>query len=255
MRNLLKSQLKNGDVTFGVTIGVSSPEVPYALGDVGLDWVNFDLQHTVLDTQTVAGQIQAMSYSNTVPLVRVPSNEPSMINKVLDVGARAVIVPLVDTRKDAEAAVSAAKYSGSRSWAGRAALRDPDYAATADAEIMVIPQIETKLALENIDEIVTVEGISAVFCGPYDLSIALGSFRQFNSEVFQKALELIVSTCEKHNVAPGLLAPIGPVKETVQKGFKLVCIGGDLSLLTERVKDELKLARATAGSRVSGQCQ
>lgn len=248
MRNLLKSQLKNGQVTFGVTLGISSPEVPYALGDLDLDWMNFDLQHSVLDAQTVAGMIQAMSYSKTVPIVRVLSNEPSLINQVLDIGAQAVIVPLVNTREQAEVAVRAAKYSGSRSWGGRASLKDPDYAETADAEVMVIPQIETKLALQNIDDIVTTDGIDAVFCGPYDLSMSLGTFRQFNNPAFQKAIELIVSTCENHSVAPGLLAPIGPVDQSVQKGFKLICIGVDLSLLTQRVRDELRAARAGAGS-------
>jgi 4-hydroxy-2-oxoheptanedioate aldolase len=249
MKNQLKSQLKNGQVTFGVTLGISSPEVPYALGNVGLDWVNFDIQHSVLDTQTVAGLIQAMSYSATIPMVRVQSNEPSLINKVLDIGAKAVIVPLVNTGKEAEMAVRAARYSGSRSWGGRASLRDPEYAETADAEVMVIPQIETRLALQNIDEIVTTEGISAVFCGPYDLSIALDSFRDFNTPVFQKAVELIVSSCEKHGVAPGLLAPIGPVEQAVAKGFKLICIGVDLTFLTQGVRDELRKARTSASSQ------
>ena len=98
MRNRLKSQLKNGQVTFGVTLGISSPEVPYALGDLGLDWLNFDIQHSVLDTQTVAGMIQALGSTETVPIVRVVSNDLGRINKALDVGAQAVIVPLVNTR-------------------------------------------------------------------------------------------------------------------------------------------------------------
>ena len=248
MKNALKSQLKNKQITFGVTVGISSPEVPYALGTLGLDWISFDIQHSVLDPQTVASLIQAMSYSDTVPIVRVLSSEPSLINQVLDIGAQAVVVPLVNTREQAEMAVRAARYSGSRSWGGRASLRDPDYADTADAEVMVIPQIETKLALTNIEEIVSTDGVSAVFCGPYDLSISLGTFRRFDSPQFQKATDLIVSTCEDHGVAPGLLAPIGPVEQTVQKGFRLICLGIDLSFLTQKVRDELKTARACVGS-------
>src|SRR5208337_893313 len=109
--------------------------------------------------------------------------------------------------------------------------RDPEYATTADSEIMVIPQIETELALKNIEEIVTVDGIDAVFCGPSDLSMSLGVFSKFDSPVFQKAVELIVSTCEAHDVAPGMLAPAGPVEKNIQLGFKLISLGGDLSLL------------------------
>lgn len=109
MHNILKAQLKLGPIAFGVTLGIGSPEVPYALGDVGLDWMAFDMQHTVLDKQTVAGMITAMSYSKTVPVVRVQSNDPSLINMALDIGAQAVIIPLVNTRDDAERAVRASK--------------------------------------------------------------------------------------------------------------------------------------------------
>jgi len=245
MRNTLRSQLKDGKTTFGVTITIGSPEVPYALGDLGLDWVNFDTQHSVLDSRTVAEMIQAMSYSKTVPIVRVLSNDPGLINKALDFGAHAVIVPMVNTRSDAEKAVRSAKYKspGSRSWGGRASLRDPDYTETADDEIMVIPQIETGLSVQNVEEIVTTDGIDAVFIGPFDLSLSLGVFRQFESSTFRRAIELIVSVCEAQGIAPGLLAPIGPPQRSVQQGFKLISLGVDLTLLTQGIGDVLKTLR------------
>lgn len=218
----------------------------YALGDVGLDWINFDMQHTTLDIETVAAMIQAMSYSKTAPIVRVPSNDPAIINKALDFGAQGVIVPLVNSRQDAEEAVRSSKYApkGARSWGQRAALRDPEYAATANVEVMVIPQIETELAVKNLEEIVSTDGIEAVFCGPYDLSMSLGVFRQFDSPEFLKATESIVSICEAHKVAPGLLASIGPVEKTVQQGFRLISLGGDLPLLTSSAKKALEDARS-----------
>ena len=184
------------------------------MGDVGLDWILFDLQHGVLDIQIATTMIQAMSYSRSVPIVRVPSNDLGIINKVLDVGAQAIVVPLVNSREDAEKAVHSSMYppKGIRSWGQRASVRDPEYAGTANEEIMVIPQIETELALRNLEPIVSTEGVDAVFCGPYDLSMSLGVFRQFDSPKFAKALDSIVSTCEAHDVAPGILAPIGPVE-------------------------------------------
>jgi len=234
---------------FGVIVGIGSPEVPYALGDLGLDWIAFDTQHTVIDTQTIPVMIQAMSYSKTVPIVRVLSNNLGLINKALDVGAQAVIVPLVNTREEAEKAVRSARYAppGLRSWGGRASLRDADYATTADAEIMIIPQIETELALKNIEEIVSTDGIEAVFCGPFDLSMSLHIFRKFDNPAFQKAVELIVSTCEDHGVAPGLLAPIGSVDVAVKYGFKMISLGGDLPILTESIASMLKTARKING--------
>lgn len=246
MRNALKSQLRRGEVTFGTTLGIGNPEVSEALGNVGLDWINFDMQHTSLDTETVQAMIQSMSYSQSVPIVRVVSNDLGLINRALDIGAQAVIVPLVNSRDDAQRAVRAAKYppDGARSWGPRRpALRDPDYAETANAEVMVIPQVETKLALSNLEDIVTTDGIDAVFIGPMDLSLALGVFRQFDSAKFLKAAENVVSTCRAHNVSAGLLAPTGPVERSIQQGFKLLSLGGDLGLLTENVSRVLRNAR------------
>ena len=245
MQNALKSQLKSGKTTFGVTITIGSSEVPYALGNLGLDWVNFDGQHSVLNNSTISEMIQALGYSKTVSMVRVLSNDSGQISKALDMGAQAVIVPLVNTRTEAEKAVLSAKYNppGARSFGSRVSLRDPDYTATADNEVMVIPQIETSLALQNVEEIVTTDGVDAVFCGPYDLSMSLGIFRQFENPTFQRAVELFVSACEAHGVAPGLLAPTGPIQKNIQRGFKMISLGGDLSFLTQGIGDALRTAK------------
>jgi 2-keto-3-deoxy-L-rhamnonate aldolase RhmA len=228
-----------------VTVGIGHPEVSYTLGNLGLDWINFDMQHGVLGVETLTAMIQAMSYSRTVPIVRVPSNELAIINNALDFGASGVIVPLVNCREDAEKAIWSSKYApkGTRSWAQRAAQADPDYAATANTELMVIPQIETETSLQNLEEIVCTDGIEAVFCGPYDLSMSLGIFRQFDNPKFMKALDLIVSTCRAHDVAPGLLASIGSVEENLRQGFKLISLGGDLPILKEGVSKALETAR------------
>jgi len=92
LRNALKAQLHCGEVTFGATLGIGNPEVSKALGNVGLDWVNFDMQHTSLDTETVQAMIQSMSYSQSVPIVRVISNDLVLVNRALDIGAQVVIV-------------------------------------------------------------------------------------------------------------------------------------------------------------------
>jgi len=246
LHNALKLQLQRNEITLGVNVGIGNPEVSEALGKLGLDWINFDMQHTSLDTETVQAMIQAMSYSKTVPIVRVISNDLGLINRALDIGAHAVIVPLVNSREDAERAVRSSMYppKGIRSWGPRRpTLRDPDYATTANDEILVMPQIETERALENLEEIVCTEGIDAAFVGPMDLSMSLGVFRQFDSPRFLKAIEKFVSTCDAHGVAPGLLAPAGPVERSIQQGFKLIAIGGDLAVLVGGVADLLKKAR------------
>jgi 2-keto-3-deoxy-L-rhamnonate aldolase RhmA len=241
----LRSQLRRGEAKFGVTVGIGHPEVSYALGSLGLDWVNFDMQHGVLGVETLAAMIQAMSYSQTVPIVRVPSNDLAVINNALDLGAHGVIIPLVNCREDAEKALRWSRYApkGTRSWAQRATLRDPDYASTANAELMVIPQIETDASLHNLEEIVCTDGIEAVFCGPYDLSMSLGIFRQFDNPEFVKALDSIISTCRAHDVLPGLLAPIGSAENSLRLGFKLISLGGDLPTLKDSLSRALETAR------------
>jgi 2-keto-3-deoxy-L-rhamnonate aldolase RhmA len=247
LQNALKAKLKRGEVTFGVTLGIGFLEVSESLGNLGLDYITFDMQHTSLDTQTTQAMIQAISYSPSVPMVRVVSNDLGLINRALDIGAYSVIVPLVNTKEDATKAVRASKYApeGIRSWGPRRpTMRDPDYANTANAEVMIIPQVETELALKNLEDIVTTEGIDAIFVGPNDLSMSLGVFRQFDSSKFLKAVEKVVSTCKAHNVSPGLLAPAGPVETSIQQGFKMIQLGGDLGFLTESVTRVLKNARS-----------
>lgn len=247
MHNELKAKLKRGEVTFGVTLGIGFLEVSEALGNLGLDYVTFDMQHTSLEAETTQAMIQALSYSPTVPMIRVVSNDLGLINKALDIWAYSVIVPLVNTMDDAARAVRASKYApeGIRSWGPRRqVIRDSEYAKTANTEVMIIPQVETELALKNIEDIVTTEGIDAVFVGPNDLSMSLGVFGQFDSPKFLKAIERVVSTCKTHDVSPGLLAPAGPVETSLQQGFKMIQLGADLGLLTESVVGKLRNARS-----------
>jgi 2-keto-3-deoxy-L-rhamnonate aldolase RhmA len=247
--NELRAKLKRGEVTFGVTLGLGFLEVSEALGNLGLDYVTFDMQHTSLEAETTQAMIQAMGYSATVPIVRVVSNDLGLINKGLDIGGYGVIVPLVNTRRDATKAVRASKYApeGIRSWGPRRqAMRDSEYAKTANTEVMIIPQVETKLAMKNIEDIVTTDGIDAIFVGPNDLSMSLGVFGQFDSRKFLKAIEKIVSACEAHDVSPGLLAPAGPVETSLQQGFKMIELGADLGFLIESVKRTLGNARCKA---------
>jgi 2-keto-3-deoxy-L-rhamnonate aldolase RhmA len=192
--------------------------------------------NTRLGDETLQAMLQSMSYSRTVPIIRVVSNDLGLINRALDVGAYAVIVPLVNSRENAERAVRHSRYppKGVRSWGPRRpSLRDPKYAATADSEVMIIPQVETDLALRNLEDIVCTEGVDAVFLGPMDLSMPLGILRQFDNPRFLKAVEEIVSTCKAHNVAPGVIAPTGLVERSIEQGFKMISLGGDLAMLVE----------------------
>jgi len=249
LKNVLKEILERGEVALGVTLSIGHPDVAEILGSVGFDFINFDTQHTPLNIAEVEEMMQAMSYSTSTPIIRVQWNNISMIVRALDVGAHGIIIPFVNTREDAEKALRYATFPprGVRSYGPRRAiLRDPDYMATADDEILVLPQIETKEALENIDSILSVDGIHAFFVGPYDLSRDLGVFTQWKHPVFEKALERILEAAEKSSTAPGMLALTEEAEKTIERGFRLINIGGDVEFLTNAATAVLSKARTAA---------
>jgi len=251
LKNRLKEMLRHGEVALGITVTIGHPDITDILGKVGFDFINFDTQHTPMSIETVQNMMQAMSYSQTTPIVRVQWNDFAMINRALDIGAHGIIVPFVNAKEDAVKALQYATFppKGMRSYGPRrAAMRDPEYMATADEEILVIPQIETKEALNSIESILSVDGIKAFFVGPYDLSRSLGVFTQWKHPTFEKALGKVLEAAERSDTVPGMLAPIEDAEKTIERGFRLVNLGGDVGFLTQAVTSVLQKAR-TAKAR------
>lgn len=235
MKNLIKARLKKGEPVYGVGLTIGHPDVAEIIGQLGFDWAFIDTEHAPLEVGGVQRLLQAMSSSNIVPIVRVAWNDVVMIKRALDVGAYGVIVPWVNTREDAIRAVQAVKYppEGLRGYGPRrASLADPDYAETANEEILVCVQIETQQAIENIDEILSVEGVDATMIGPYDLSMSLGVFRQWEAPKFKLAVKKILESSIRHNVAPGILA-LDDVEKRVKEGFRFLFVAIDTALLRD----------------------
>ena len=177
MKNILKEKLKKGQAVIGTFISLGHPDVTELLSRLGFDWLLIDGEHSPIGLETMQVMMQAMNGSNCTPIVRPQWNDMVIIKRILDIGAHGVLVPWVNTKEEAEYAVSACKYppKGLRGWGPRrAGLFDPDYLQTANDEILVIVQIETKEAVSNVDDILSVEGIDACFIGPYDLSLSFG---------------------------------------------------------------------------------
>lgn len=246
MRNKLRETLRGGGVALGMTVTIGHPLVSEILGGLGFDFINFDLQHSPLSIESVLAMMQAMSFSETTPIIRVPWNEFAIINSALDIGAHGIIIPFVNTREDVLKAVSYATYPprGMRSYGPvRASLRDPEYAETCDEEILILPQIETRQGLENVEEILSVEKVEAFFVGPYDLSRALGVWRQWSHPKFEEAMRRILKAAEETGTVPGILAPIEETQKTIERGFKLISLGRDVGFLRRAAAGELMKAR------------
>ena len=204
----------------------------------GWDTLTIDLQHGVIDYQAMVTMLQAISTTATVPIVRVPWLEPGIVMKSLDAGAYGVICPMVNTREDAQKFVAWTNYAprGSRSYGPVRALlyAGADYPQRANETIVRFAMIETAQALDNLDAILSVEGLDAIYIGPSDLSLALGCrpvFDDVDPPVAQ-AIDHIVERARAHGVVAGVHNGLPEVAlARVAKGFRFVTVGSDARLL------------------------
>ena len=240
--NLTKRLLSSGKTALGTICTSASPLVAEAFGHVGFDYLIVDLQHGENNLGNLQGMLQAVSATPAIPLVRVPANMPIYIQRALDLGAYGVIVPMVNTRVDAELIMESVRYApaGSRSWGPvRGALYGgSDYFAKAHEELLTIVMLETAEGLKNAREIMSVPGVDGCFIGPNDLSISLGFSAEMETlpEPVEQAIAAILDAAAATGKAGGIQTLSGAgARARVAQGFRLVSVQSDL-----------RMARATA---------
>jgi 4-hydroxy-2-oxoheptanedioate aldolase len=222
----------------------------------GWDTLTIDLQHGVIDYAAMVTMLQAISNTPTVPIVRVPWLEPGIVMKALDAGAYGVICPMVNTREDAQRLVAYTHYAprGTRSFGPiRATLyAGADYAEKANDTIVVFAMIETAQALDNLDAILSVEGLDAIYIGPSDLSLALGCRPVFD-DVDPKAAQAIAHILERakaHGVKAGVHNGVPDVAlKRAAMGFHFVTLGSDVRILAAGSQQLLGPMRAGLADR------
>ena len=234
--------------TFGAWLTVASTAGAETTARVGFDYVCADNQHGAIDYQATTSIVQAVLLGGSRPIARVPWNEPGIIGKMLDAGAEGVIVPMVNTVAETEAVVRACRYPplGARSFGPvLAGIRAGEYASTANFSVAVIPMIETVQAVQNIDDILAVPGVDAIYVGPADLLLSLGLPPGNNDDrpEFTEALLTIVAACRRAGVAPGIHASGALAERRLQQGFQMLTVSGDLVAMRARMGDELAQAR------------
>ena len=217
----------------------------------GWDTLTIDMQHGLIDEAALVPMLQAISTTATVPIVRVPWLEPGILMKALDAGAYALICPMINTREDAQKLVAWTHYApqGTRSFGPiRATLYGgADYAQHANQTIVTFAMIETAQGLDNLDSILSVEGLDAIYIGPSDLSLSLGCKPVFDDldPKAQQAIEHIVSRAKAHGVVAGIHNGRADVaRARVDLGFRFVTLGSDARLLAAGSQDLLKAMRA-----------
>ena len=245
MKNKLKEKLKAGEQTVGVWMSIPSPEVGEALAAQGRwDWFVYDMEHSPLNEQIVNNIMTSVKGTDVVPLARVAWNDMVLIKRALDVGAYGVVVPWVNNREQAIRAVQACKYppDGLRGVGPRrASIGDPRYLATANDEVLVIAQIETKEAVENCQEIFSVKGIDAYFIGPMDLSASLGVLGKTDDPKMVEAIDRVWKAGKQAGLISGIYSlGVDDLKRRLAQGFQFIAAGGDLGFLTQGAEATLK---------------
>lgn len=240
--NRLKRTLKAGQFTAGAWLQLCSPIAAEIMADAGFDWLLIDMEHGHGDYQTLLAQLQAMGGSGVTPLVRVQGNEAMVIKRVLDLGAHGVVVPWVSGRDECAAAVRACKYppEGIRGMAGshRAAgfgRFGAEYWKRANAEVLVVVQIETRQAVQDIDAMLAVPGVDVAFVGPADLSAALGHVGDPRHPEVVEAIATVERSARKAGVALGTISRTwDDASALFQRGYQMVTLTSDATLLTQQ---------------------
>jgi len=257
--NKLRTIWKSGGSVVNGWLGIPNSFSAEIMANQGWDSVTVDMQHGVVDYQAMVTMLQAISTTNTVPMVRVPWLEAGILMKSLDAGAYGVICPMVNTRQDAQNLVAWTHYAprGTRSFGPiRASIYGgADYPQHANDTIVTFAMIETAQALDNLDAIMSVEGLDAIYIGPSDLSLSLGC-RPVLDDVDPKASEAIdhiLARAKAHNLVAAIHngTPESALGR-LAKGFQLVTVSSDGRMIAAGSQQILAKMREQKAKPASG---
>jgi 2-dehydro-3-deoxyglucarate aldolase len=245
----LKEKLKNKELTIGSWITIPSIEIVEIMSTAGFEWLVVDMEHTSLTIDQAKTLIHAIQANSMSALVRVSKNEEVIIKRVLDCGADGIIVPMIKNEKDAKKAVSFAKYPphGKRgvglNRAQNYGISFNDYKRWVENEMVVIAQIEHIDAVNNISDIINVNGIDGTIIGPYDLSASMGYPGEYNKEVVKNALEKVENQILKSSVSLGFhviesdhLFSLNKIK----KDYSFIAFSIDFLFIGDMVREQMQ---------------
>ncbi|HEX6482353.1 MAG TPA: aldolase/citrate lyase family protein [Ktedonobacteraceae bacterium] len=253
--NQVKEKLKRGEPCLGAWLSLPSALTARIMARLGFEWLVVDMEHTAHNPVLMADMVATIADAGTcAPFVRIPSHSVEWFKWALDAGAWGIIVPMVNTREEAERVVEYAKYPprGTRSIGGAFGpygfgITDwPEYARMANDEIIVTVQIESAQAMQNLDDILSLPGIDVAFVGPNDLHAQLGltPSTEGTEPEFVDALERVRAAALKYHIALGIFSGDGEAaSERVRQGFQMISVTTDIkSLITEATRN-LRTAR------------
>jgi 2-keto-3-deoxy-L-rhamnonate aldolase RhmA len=237
---MLKQKLRQNQLTLGSWISLGHPSIAEILAMAGYDWLVVDMEHTTISIEQAGELIRVIDLCGVAPLVRLTSNHPDQIKRVMDAGAHGIVVPMVNSVADAERAVAATRYApqGIRGVGlARAQKFGPgfqDYLKWQKDGPVVIVQIEHQDALEHLEAIFSVSGVDGFIIGPYDLSCSMGMPGEFDRPEFKAAMQQILSTGLRMNFPAGLhIVEPDPARlaQVIQEGYRFIAYSVDVRML------------------------
>ncbi|WP_341917339.1 aldolase/citrate lyase family protein [Polaromonas sp. YR568] len=248
--NAFKQAIAQKQTQIGLWLGLASPYSTEICAGAGFDWLLIDGEHAPNDINSILAQLQVIAaYPGSHAMARVPMGHghvgEALIKQYLDIGVQTLLVPMVDTPEQAAALVRASRYpqfdaqgkdiGGIRGMGGARASRwgrYPQYAHEANAQVCLLVQAETQLALDNLDAIAAVDGVDGVFIGPADLSASMGHVGNPGHPEVQAAIESAIARILKAGKAPGILTTDEQLaRHYIALGATFVAVGLDTQLL------------------------
>jgi 4-hydroxy-2-oxoheptanedioate aldolase len=268
--NHVKRRLAAGEPSVGTWMALPSPEAAEYVSTLDFDWLVVDTEHNAIDIRTLSQMFGAIAPSGVAPMVRIPWNSPENFKRVLDAGAWGIVVPMVNSREEAERAVEATRFPprGSRSVGGsipalRFGTTGAEYLRRADDEVLLVIQIEHVDAVEHCDEILSVPGVDACFIGPNDMAasmgIGLGVPLEGDHPRMVEAIAHVQKTAKACGVAPGIhCSDSNGVNQRISEGFQFLALASELRYLLSGLKDAIggvnweRTERSEVASEVTG---
>lgn len=246
-----KEKLHSGDVVYGLTLTIGNPQIAELVGYLGFDWVWIEAEHTAMGLETILAQLQAIAGTGTKAVVRVDNNDPTVIKRTLDIGPDGILIPSVNSREEGEKAIKAIKYPplGERgiglARAQKYGLNLGNYIKSANDEVAAIFMIEHINAVQNIDEILKIEGLDGVIIGSLDLAGSMNLQNDLGNALIEVEVQKVVQACAKAGIACGaFVGDPNQAKERIKQGFRLLTLGADVLLLASSAKNVLDTVKS-----------
>jgi 4-hydroxy-2-oxoheptanedioate aldolase len=250
-RNAFKHAIAAGRLQIGLWSSLCSNIVADILADSGFDWILLDTEHSPNELPGLVAQLQALARGTATPIVRPAWNDAVLVKRIMDIGAQTLLVPFVQDAEEARRAVAATRYPplGIRGTAGgsRASRygRVEDYLKTANAEVCLLVQVETRAALDRLKEIAAVDGVDGVFIGPSDLAASLGHVGELAHPEVQREIERAAQRLKAAGKPAGILSTNEEeVRRYIGWGYTFVAVGADNVILSRGADRLAKIFKA-----------